>query len=39
LKALRQLGWFAAIWAVSVAGLAVVAMALRLVMNAAGLKA
>jgi len=39
LTRLRQLGWFALIWSASVAALAVVAVALRLLMNAVGLRA
>ena len=34
---LRRLGWFALIWALSVAALALVAGALRLAMSVAGL--
>jgi len=35
----RQLGWFALIWAASVAALAVTALLFRVLMNAAGLHA
>jgi hypothetical protein len=36
---LRRLGWFVLIWAVSVLALGVVALALRVLMAAAGMKA
>ena len=35
---LRRLGWFVLIWAVSVLSLGVVALALRVLMAAAGMK-
>lgn len=34
---LRRTGWLLAIWAISVAGLAIVALAFRLLMRSAGL--
>jgi hypothetical protein len=34
---LRRTGWLVAIWTISVAGLALVALALRLLMKSAGL--
>jgi len=36
---LRQIGWFVALWAASVVGLAIVALLFRMVMASAGLTA